>query len=32
MGMSQSAYWCSWMAFDVLLTFATAVLLVLFGE
>lgn len=32
MGMSQGAYWVSWMAFDVVLTFATALLLVLFGE
>jgi len=32
MGMSQAAYWTSWMAFDTLLTLATAVLLVLFGK
>lgn len=32
MGMTQSAYWVSWMAFDTLLTFATALLLVLCGE
>ena len=32
MGMCQSSYWASWMAFDVLLTFATALLLVLFGK
>jgi hypothetical protein len=32
MGMSQSAYWTSWMAFDVCLTAATALLLVVAGE
>jgi hypothetical protein len=32
MGMLDSAYWASWMAFDAVITLLTALLLVLFGE
>jgi hypothetical protein len=32
MGMLESAYWASWMAFDAVITLLTALLLVLFGE
>jgi hypothetical protein len=32
MGMLDSAYWASWMAFDAVVTLITALLLVLFGE
>uniref|UniRef100_A0A383W084 ABC transporter domain-containing protein n=1 Tax=Tetradesmus obliquus TaxID=3088 RepID=A0A383W084_TETOB len=31
MGMLDSAYWASWMAFDAVITLLTALLLVLFG-
>ncbi|KAF6264706.1 hypothetical protein COO60DRAFT_16234 [Scenedesmus sp. NREL 46B-D3] len=31
MGMLESAYWASWMAFDAVVTLLTALLLVLFG-
>jgi hypothetical protein len=31
MGMKESAYWSSWMAWDALLTFLAALLLVIFG-
>jgi hypothetical protein len=32
MGMRQAPYWVSWMAYDMLLTFGTALLMVCFGE
>jgi hypothetical protein len=31
MGMLESAYWASWMAFDAVISLLTALLLVLFG-
>lgn len=32
MGMLDSSYWVSWMMFDAVITFVTALLLVIFGK